>query len=98
MKVWLQIEDRLARTSSLAPSVIRFKNAVNFFGQSTAMDSQGRVLIHSLLRDRASVKGEVAVLGQQDYLEVWNRVAFEERLETESLTDTDLAALAELGI
>ena len=98
MDVWLRIEERLARASSLNPSVMRFKNAVNYFGQSRPMDAQGRVLIHPLLRDSANVRGEVVVLGQQDFLEVWNRTAFEERLHADPLTEADLSALSDLGI
>jgi MraZ protein len=98
MDVWLRIEERLARASSMNPSVMRFKNAVNYFGQSTSMDTQGRILIHPLLRDRADVRGEVVVLGQQDFLEVWNRNVFEARLEADPLTDADLGALSDLGI
>jgi MraZ protein len=98
MEVWLRVEERIARASSLNPSVMRFKNAVNYFGQSSPMDAQGRILIHPLLRERADVRGEVVVLGQQDFLEVWNRNVFEERLQADPLTDTDLGALADLGI
>lgn len=98
MEVWLRVEERLARASSLNPSVMRFKNAVNYFGQSSSMDAQGRILIHPLLRERAEVRGEVVVLGQQDFLEVWNRNVFEERLHADPLTDADLGALADLGI
>jgi len=98
MEVWLRVEERLARASSLNPSVMRFKNAVNYFGQSSPMDAQGRILIHPLLRERADVRGEVVVLGQQDFLEVWNRNVFEERLQADPLTDADLGALADLGI
>jgi MraZ protein len=98
MQVWLRIEERLSRASSLNPSVMRFKNAVNYFGQSVVMDPQGRILIHPLLRDRADTRGEVTVLGQQDFLEVWNRAAFDERLQGDPLTDADLSELAGLGI
>ena len=98
MDVWLRVEERLARASSLNPSVMRFKNAVNYFGQSSPMDAQGRILIHPLLRDRADVRGEVVVLGQQEFLEVWNRNVFEERLQSDPLTDADLGTLSELGI
>jgi transcriptional regulator MraZ len=98
MDVWLRVEERLARASSLNPSVMRFKNAVNYFGQSSPMDAQGRILVHALLRERADVRGEVVVLGQQDFLEVWNRSAFEERLQADPLTDADLDTLSDLGI
>jgi len=98
MEIWLRVEERLARASSLNPSVMRFKNAVNYYGQSSPMDAQGRILIHPLLRERAEIRGDVVVLGQQDFLEVWNRSVFEERLQADPLTDADLGALADLGI
>ena len=98
MDVWLRVEERLARASSLNPAVMRFRNAVNYFGQTSSMDAQGRVLVHPLLRERAEVRNEVVVLGQHEYLEIWNRVTFEERLNGDPLTDADLGALSELGI
>ena len=98
MQVWVRIEERLAQTSSLNPSIMRFKNSVNFYGQCASMDGQGRILIHPLLREKAETQGEVAVLGQQDFLEVWNRSSFEQRLESDPLTDEDLAILADSGI
>ena len=98
MDVWVRVEERLARASSLNPAIMRFKNAVNYFGQTSEMDAQGRILVHPLLRDRANVRGDVVVLGQQDFMEVWNRTAFEERLDADPLTDADLGALSELGI
>ena len=98
LDVWARVEEKLSRVSSLEPAVMRFKNSVNFYGQCAVMDGQGRLLIHPLLRERAGIRGEVAVLGQQDFLEVWNRSAFEERLASDPLTDSDLATLANLGI
>jgi len=78
--------------------VMRFKNAVNYFGQTATIDGQGRLLVHPLLRERAAVRGEVVVLGQQDFLEVWSRATFESRLSDDPLTDSDLSVLSELGI
>ncbi len=98
MEVWLRIEERLSRASALNPSVMRFRNSVNYFGQCSSMDAQGRILIHPLLRTQADLRSDVAVLGQHDYLEVWNRAAFEQRLSSDPLTDADLAALSDLGV
>jgi MraZ protein len=98
MQVWQSVEQRLANASSLNPSVMRFKNFVNYYGQSAVMDPQGRILLHPLVRERAETSGEVTVLGQQDFLEVWNRAAFEERMNVDPLTDADLAVLSDFGI
>jgi len=97
MKVYARLEERLLQASSLDPRVSKLRNALNYFGQRTTMDTQGRVLIQPLLREQADIHGEVAVLGQQDYLEIWNRAAFEERLRQDPLTDDDLRELASLG-
>lgn len=98
MQVWQAIEERLAKASSLNPSVMRFKSFVNYFGQSAAMDPQGRILIHPLVREKAGTAGEVTVLGQHDHLEVWNRAAFEDRMNVDPLTDSDLAVLSDFGV
>jgi MraZ protein len=98
MEIWKEIEAKLARLPSMDPAVMRFKNCVNYYGQAATMDSQGRILLHPMLREKAEARGEVAVLGQQDYLEVWNRGAFERMLEEDPLTDHDLRALADRGI
>jgi MraZ protein len=98
MEVWVRIEERLARASSFHASVIRFKNNVNYFGQTAVMDPQGRILLHPLVRERAAVDGDVTVLGQQDHLEVWNRTAFEDKLSVEPLTVDDLSVLSGFGI
>jgi MraZ protein len=98
MAVWLGIEQRLARVPSINPARVRFLDRVNYFGQLGELDVQGRVLIPTRLRDSAGMAGEVDVLGQVDYLEVWNHERFVEKLAGEPFTDDDARALAEFGI
>ena len=98
LEVWTRFEERLARAPAFDPAVMRLRNAVNYYGQAASMDPQGRLLIHPLLRESAGTRGEVAVLGQQDFLEVWNRSSFEERLAKTPLSDEDLEALSRMGI
>jgi MraZ protein len=97
LKVYTRLEQRLLDSSAVQPLVNKLKNSLNFYGQSALMDSQGRVLIHPLLRKRVELSGEVAVLGQQNYLEVWNLTSFEEWLKHDPLTDQDLKELAVFG-
>ena len=75
----------------------KLRTSLNFFGQRAVMDPHGRILLHPLLRDKAELAGEVAVLGQQNSLEVWNRASFEEVLKRDPLTDDDLRELAAFG-
>jgi len=97
LEVYTAFEERMASASQVGPLVNRLRDAVNYFGQTAAMDAQGRILIHPLLREKAGIDGEVAVLGQQNLLVVWNRRTFEERLEKEPLNDRELAELEALG-
>jgi MraZ protein len=97
MQVYASMEERLMASSAVKPAVMKLRTNLNYFGQTAAMDPQGRILIHPLLRERAAIDGEVAVLGQQNFLEVWNRAQFEARLNEDPLSDEDLLELAQLG-
>ncbi len=96
--VWREIEDKLAALPSMNKSKKKFLDRANYWGQATRMDGQGRILIPSLLRESAAMKGEVAVIGCLVYLDVWNMERFREQLERHPLTDEDEQTLSNLGI
>ena len=83
---------------STHPARLKYLDRVSYFGQLSELDQQGRVLIPARLRDAASMTGEVDVLGQVDYLEVWNHERFLAKLQREPFTDDDARALAEFGV
>ena len=97
MEVYSAIEEKLVQASYVDPLVNRLRNAFNYYGQSASMDAQGRILIHPLLRNKAEISGEVAVLGHQNFLVVWNHAKVEELVEKNPLADTDLKDLATFG-
>jgi MraZ protein len=97
LEIFSSIEERLAGASKLEPVLNRYRSALGYYGQSAVMDPQGRILIHPLLREKAAIRGEVAVIGKQDHLEIWNRNVFEEMLTNDPLTDADLKELASFG-
>jgi len=98
MPVWLALEEKLAKVPSTHPARLKFFDRVNYYGQTAAFDTQGRVLIHPRLRDSAGMAGEVDVFGQYDYLEVWNHERFLAKLQRDPYTDDDARALADFGI
>ncbi len=98
MAVWLEIEARLAKMPSTLPVRMKFLDRVNFFGAVAELDEQGRVLIQPRLRDSALMSGEVDVLGQQNFLEVWNHERFAAKLSRDPFTDDDAKALSEFGV
>ncbi len=95
---WEGIEQRLALLPSMDPARRKFLDRTNYFGQQAELDSQGRILIHPLLRKTAGVFGEVAVLGYLTYLDVWELERFQQRLLADPYTEEDEAAIARLGI
>lgn len=97
LPVYARLEERLLGASAVKPAVTKLRSLLNYYGQPASLDGQGRVLIHPLVREKAEIAGSVAVLGQIDYLEVWNRTAFERRIDLDPLTDDDLKELASLG-
>ncbi len=98
MPVWIELEEKLAKAPSTHPSKLRFLDRVNYYGQVAEFDSQGRVLIHSRLRESAGMAGDVDVLGQYSRLDVWNHDRFVARLQHDPYTDDDARALSEFGI
>jgi MraZ protein len=95
--VWLEVEQRLLTQPSMDPVIMRFREAVTYYGSAATMDRQGRVLIQALLRDRAKMVDEIMILGQLRYLDLWNRKTLDERIESRTLTDEDLGVLSERG-
>ena len=98
MQVWIEIERKLSKVPSGLPARVKFLDRVNYYGQVSELDSQGRVVIPQHLRDSASMVGEVRVFGRIDYLEVWNEERFAQKLERERWTDDDGSSIAEHGI
>jgi DNA-binding transcriptional regulator/RsmH inhibitor MraZ len=83
---------------STHPSKLRFQDRVNYFGQTADLDTQGRVIIPVRLREAATMTGDVDVLGQYRYLDVWNHDRFLAKMQRDAYTDEDARALSEFGI
>ena len=98
MPVWLENEQKLAAVPSTNPAKLRYLDRVNYYGQVSELDSQGRVLIPVRLRDAATMSGDVDVLGLYNYLDVWNHDRLLTKMQREPFTDDDARALSEFGI
>jgi MraZ protein len=98
MKFWEGIEQKLAKISTHNRSKQRFLDRANYYGQVVEIDGQGRILIPGVLRESAQMKGDVDVLGELNYLVVWNHARFIENMNRNPLTDDDLNTLDSLGI
>ncbi len=98
MKVWNDIEDKLAKAPSTNPAKNKFLLRTSYFGQVVELDGQGRVLLPAVLRDAAQTKGDVDVFGKLDYLEVMNHTRVLDQMKNEPYTAEDDKILGDLGI
>lgn len=98
MKVWSEIERKLAKLSSHNRAKRKFLARTNYFGQVVELDGQGRILIPPVLREAAQMKGEVAMNGSLTFIEVWNHTRFQEQLKNNPILPEDEKELDILGI
>ena len=95
---WQKIEEKLALIPNMNAAKKKYLDRVNYYGQMSEMDAQGRVLLPQILRETAKLAGDVVVLGKQTYLEVANHDEFKQDMDTEPLTADDRQALANFGL
>ena len=89
---WDKLEQKINQLPmSRGRSVKRyfFSNAV-----TVEPDKQGRFLIPTELRQYAGIRQEVTFIGQGGHAEIWDSEAYE-KLESETLTPENLAAVME---
>jgi MraZ protein len=95
MKVWNEIEEKLARLPSYHRPKQKFLTQTNYYGQVIELDGQGRILVPPILREAAHMRGEVFVMGHLNHLQIWNNARFAEMMKASPITTEDLN---ELGI
>lgn len=95
---WEKIEQKLALLPSSEAARRNYLVRMNFYGQESEIDNQGRILIHPLLREKTGAYGDVAVIGSLTFLDVWNREKMERFLAENPFTEEHEAVLARLGI
>lgn len=94
---WEQVEKKIAALPSSHAAVKKLLNVTNYWGQEVEIDGQGRLLMPGLLREAAALKGDVAVVGSLNHLEVRVLEDYRKTIEESPITAEDDQALAELG-
>jgi len=98
MQVWMGIEEKLAKVSSQNQTKRKFLMRTSYYGQAVELDGQDRVLIPTVLRDSAQVKGDVDVFGSLDHLEVTNHTRMVDEMKNDPFTAQNFKDLEDLGI
>ena len=94
---WERMESKLSQLPSTNPAVKKFLNTTNYWGQEVEIDGQGRLLMPGLLREAAALKGDVAVVGSLNHLEVRVLEDYRKSIEENPITAEDEQALSQLG-
>ena len=84
MRVWSEIEDKLAAVPSQNQAKRKFLMRTSYYGQGVELDGQ--------------MKGDVDVFGALNYLEVMNHTRVVDDLKNAPFTDEDFKALEDLNI
>lgn len=98
MPVWEDFQGRLAKVPSTSMAKARMLERVNYFGQVSSIDAQGRLLVPNVLRNVAAINGDVVVIGNQDHLIVWNEERIQRRMVDQPLTPDDYKELELHGV
>lgn len=98
METWMEIERKLSGVPSSLTAKQRLLDRHHFYGQESAIDKQGRLLIHPHLREGAEVMGAVDVLGKYDFIEIWNHDRLLEKFKSEPYTSQQSDQLVPYGI
>jgi len=98
LPVWYDFQSRLAKVPSASQAKSKLLERVNYFGQVSTIDAQGRLLVPGILRSVAGIADDVVVLGNTDHLIVWNEVRMKKRLVDTPLTDDDFKELELHGV
>ena len=98
MPVWYDFQARLAKVPSTSIAKGKLLERVNYYGQVSSIDTQGRVLVPTVLRNVAKISNDVVVIGNQDHLIVWNEEKIQKRLNDAPLTEDDFKELELHGV
>jgi MraZ protein len=98
MQEWEKFEAKLAAIPNFNPAKKKLMERITYYGHTTEMDTQGRLLIPQLVREELNVTGDVNVFGMQTYFEIANRDAFKAGMDANPMTTEDEESLASFGL
>ncbi len=90
LSAWEQFEATVKNGAGTYQQKEKFQEVTGYYGQNVEMDNQGRVTIAEWLRNKFGLKGEVAVLGKLDHIEIRVMEEFGKAVEANPLTPDEL--------
>jgi MraZ protein len=75
---WKKLSAKLTGSGLSRSKIRRLSRALFAMAFSTRIDNQGRIPIPAPLREHAGMIDDVVIAGANTYLEIWDKVAWEE--------------------
>lgn len=99
VKEWARISEKLSESSMLSSDNRSFARLMFGNAVEASVDSIGRILVPQFLKDRASIKGKIAVIGVQGRVELWDEKTWNTYKGTLDKRADDLAEkLGQIGV
>jgi MraZ protein len=95
---WQAVSDQLGQMSITHPTARALRRLLFSGALVLEPDRQGRINIPPYLRDYASLKNEVLVVGMETFIEIWHPDRWREALEGVSNTLKDTNNLLKLSL
>ena len=96
MKVWQEIERKIAAIPMRDPEMEEFVSRSSYWGTETEIDPKGRILIPADLRAASKLESGLLILGKIDYMVIWNKEVFEARYMGGQFSDEKMHRVSRL--
>lgn len=96
LPVWEKIEQNIEKMKVRAPEIEEYVSRTSFWGNESEVDARGRVLIPPELRKESKLDEDVRVVGNIDYMVLWNEAMFREKSMSGQFNDEKLQKVSEL--
>lgn len=98
-KEWARISDRLAESSMLSADNRSFNRYLLGGATEVGVDPQGRILVPDFLKDRAGLRGKVAIVGVHTRVELWDENSWDVyKKNVEGQADSLAEKLGSVGV
>lgn len=96
MKVWQEIEKKIAAIPMRDPDMEEFVSRSSYWGSESEIDPKGRILIPPDLRAASKLESSLLILGKIDYMVIWNKEVFEARYMGGQFSDEKMHRVSRL--
>ncbi len=96
LHIWEIIEQKIGKIQLRTRKIEDFVRVTGYWGTESELDPKGRVLIPPDLREKINLKDSVLMIGQIDYIAIWNSEVFEEKYAKKSFSDGEMDEISRI--